>query len=114
MLTTKIVHEQNKTGRFSEIGFESAYQTAEAAEDRRELQGSIKPLNELERGQTGRIVSIKMRTPEDARRLLGMGILPNSNVRLIANYAHYVIFLVDYREFVAEKEVACGIFVHAI
>jgi Fe2+ transport system protein FeoA len=70
---------------------------------------SIKRLHELERGQSGPIVWIKMKTPQRSRDLAAMGIFPLATVTMIANYAHHVIFKVDEREFAADREIASGI-----
>jgi ubiquinone/menaquinone biosynthesis C-methylase UbiE/Fe2+ transport system protein FeoA len=74
-----------------------------------QARNSIKPLPALQRGQAGWIISIQPDVPERMQELLAMGISPYATVKMIANYAHYMIFMVDRREFAADRETTAGI-----
>jgi ubiquinone/menaquinone biosynthesis C-methylase UbiE len=83
-----------------------------------QAQTSIKSLPALERGQAGWIISIQTNIPEHLQELLVMGISPCATVRMIANYAHYVVFKVDNggytKEFAADIEIAAEITVQVL
>ncbi len=75
---------------------------------------SIMSLSELQRGQSGQIVSIRTDTPGRAQELMSMGILPGSAVRVIENFSHHVIFGVELKKFAADRTVAGEIWVSMI
>jgi len=79
-----------------------------------QAQNKIKQLDELEAGQTGLIVSIKAKTPENSQMLMAMGISSYAVVRMINNYPHHIIFKIDHRKFAADKEIGAMIFIQPV
>jgi Fe2+ transport system protein FeoA len=122
----ELLAKQRRSGRFLEIGSGPGYQTAEVARrypilihkqddsPQPPVQNAVKQLSELDAGQVGLIVSVEADSPGSSQKLVTMGILPNSVVRMMNRYAHYIIFKVDDRKFAAERAVGERILVQTI
>jgi len=74
-------------------------------------QGMEKHLAELKSGQTGRVVGVRGKIPEVVQELASMGIVRHASVRVVDNYDGYIVFRVEQRKFVVDKEIAAGILV---
>ncbi len=75
---------------------------------------SVIQLGELKVGQVGWIVSINTKQPESMHELSSMGISPHAAVRMLVNYGSHAIFRVNGKKFVADKEIAAGIWVQPV
>jgi Fe2+ transport system protein FeoA len=73
------------------------------------VKAQIKCLNELERGQSGLILTIKTSSHDTMQELVSLGISPDAMVEMVDAYAGYVVFKVNQKEFAAEQEIAAGI-----
>jgi Fe2+ transport system protein FeoA len=79
-----------------------------------DTQNSLTQLDELEAGQRGLIVSIVSKTSESSQQLMAMGIVPDATVRMMNNFAHYIVFKVDQKKFAADKDIAARILVRKV
>ena len=79
-----------------------------------ETQNPLKQLDELGPGQSGLIVSIVSKTSKSSQQLMAMGIVPDATVRMMNNFAHYIVFKVDQKKFAADKDIAARILVQTI
>lgn len=79
-----------------------------------ESQNPLKQLDELGPGQDGLIVTIGSKTSESSQQLMAMGIVPDATVRMMNNFAHYIVFKIDQKKFVADKDIAARILVRTV
>lgn len=70
----------------------------------------IAPLNELKRGQEGRIAYIQMNNPQHLQKLMAMGVLPGVPLKIKENYPSYV-FEAGYSQFAVDETIASDIYV---
>lgn len=74
---------------------------------------AIKPLSQLEAGQTGWIISLEVRNIESRRELASLGVLPHAMITVFANHRSNIIFNVNVndKQVAADKETAAEIMV---
>jgi DtxR family transcriptional regulator, Mn-dependent transcriptional regulator len=74
------------------------------------VEALIAPINEMKAGQNGRIAYIHSQNTQHLQKLMAMGVLPGSPVRVVATYPSFV-FAVGYSQFAVDEEIAGKIFV---
>ncbi len=76
----------------------------------RELKSLIAPLSDLKKGQKGKIAYIQTTDRSMLRKIMAMGALPGSNVKLIERFPSYV-FEVGESQFAVDRGAAAKIHV---
>ncbi len=79
-------------------------------EERRGELKWVRPLNALKPGQEGRIAYLHMGDPRRMQKLMAMGVLPGTSVRLIRRFPSF-IFQMSYSRFAVDEDMARGIYV---
>jgi DtxR family Mn-dependent transcriptional regulator len=71
----------------------------------------VGPLAEGNPGQEGIVAYLSTRSRRDIQKLMALGILPGSRIRLIRRFPSYV-FQVGYSQFTVDESLASVIYVH--
>jgi len=79
------------------------------ARGQRELR-LVSPLTGLQPGQGGRVAYLHVDDPRRTQKLMSMGVLPGTQVRLLQRYPAN-IFQAGYSQFAVDDELAAGIYV---
>ena len=69
------------------------------------------PLSEGKPGDHGTVASLATRSKRQTQKLMAMGLLPGSEVRLIQRFPSYV-FQVGYSQFAVDRALAAVVLVH--
>jgi DtxR family Mn-dependent transcriptional regulator len=77
---------------------------------RSSVNALIVPLNELKRGQSGRIAYLHLDDPQHLPKLMAMGILPGVAIKVKETYPSYV-FEAGYSQFAVDEQIAGDIYV---
>ena len=67
-------------------------------------------LSDLKPAQSGRVVSIRIKTVQQLLRLMQAGVLPNACVNVIQRDGRHVLFFTNYKELAVDQEIASGIY----
>lgn len=70
----------------------------------------IAPLGELKPGQEGRIAYLHMHNPQRLQKLMALGVLPGTPIKLKSAFPSYV-FEAGYSQFAVDEEIAADIFI---
>jgi DtxR family Mn-dependent transcriptional regulator len=70
----------------------------------------IAPLRELEGGEGGQIAYIQMSNPQHLQKLMAMGVLPGSPIKLLRRSPSFV-FEAGFSQFAVDEEIAADIYV---
>ena len=81
--------------------------------EQRQAQRLVSPLSQLAQGQKGKIAYIYAPESNKLQKLMAMGILPESPIRLIQSFPSYV-FQVRQTQFAVDKEIADAIYVRLV
>ncbi len=79
-------------------------------EERRLELKSVRPLTALKPGQEGVVAYLQGGDPRRMQKLMAMGVLPGSPVRLVRRFPSF-IFQMSYSRFAVDGEMAGGIYV---
>jgi DtxR family Mn-dependent transcriptional regulator len=71
---------------------------------------SVMPLSSLKPEQGGKIAYLRTKESKELQKLMAMGLLPGTSVRLIRSYPSYV-FRLGYTQFAVDRQIAHEIFV---
>jgi DtxR family Mn-dependent transcriptional regulator len=70
----------------------------------------VLPLSSLTPDQSGKIAYLHTRDSKELKKLMAMGLLPGTQIRLIQNFPSYV-FALGYTQFAIDKKIAHAIYV---
>ena len=71
----------------------------------------IVPLCDLSPSQDGRVTSIHAKTIQIFHQLMGLGLLPNAQIRVVQNDSQHVLFFAGFNELAVDREIASEILV---
>jgi DtxR family Mn-dependent transcriptional regulator len=72
--------------------------------------GKVLPLSNLKSDQSGKIAYLHTRDSKELKKLMAMGLLPGTPIKLLQNFPSYV-FRLGYTQFAIDKKIANEIFV---
>ncbi|MBW2553011.1 MAG: metal-dependent transcriptional regulator [Deltaproteobacteria bacterium] len=78
-----------------------------------ELDQSVVPLSSLKPEQIGKITYLRTKESKELQKLMAMGMLPGTSIRLIRSFPSYV-FRMGYTQFAVDRQIAHEIFVRLI